>query len=69
LVADNGVRSAPAYASNDFSRSVGKGFGGTDGLTPLADITYQWTDSLMTYFRVSRGFQSGAVNDVVSDPA
>ncbi|MBP1687048.1 MAG: TonB-dependent receptor [Deltaproteobacteria bacterium] len=56
------------YASNDFSRSVGKGFGGTDGLTPLGDITYQWTDSLMTYFRVSRGFQSGAVNDVVSDP-
>jgi iron complex outermembrane receptor protein len=33
----------------------------------MADISYQWTDSLMTYFRVSRGFQSGAVNDVVSD--
>jgi len=56
------------YASYDFSKSVGKGFGGTDGLTPLFDVTFQWTDNLMTYFRASRGFQSGAVNDVVSDP-
>jgi iron complex outermembrane receptor protein len=55
------------HASYDFSKSVGKGFGGTDGLTPLLDLTFQWTDSLMTYYRMSRGFQSGAVNDVVSD--
>jgi len=50
-----------------FSASVGKGFSGTDGLTPMGDISYQWTDDLMTYVRVSRGYQSGAVNDAVTD--
>jgi iron complex outermembrane receptor protein len=28
----------------------------------MANIAYQWTDNTMTYFKVSRGFQSGTVN-------
>jgi len=54
-----------------FNKSVGRTFGregpGLPGLQPLGDITYQWTDDLMTYVRVSRGYQSGAANDTVSD--
>jgi len=51
----------------DFNVSTGKGFQGTDGLTPMGDISYQWTDELMTYFRVSRGFNSGTPNGRASD--
>jgi len=51
----------------DYSGVHGKAFGGfhgpgTPGLSPMADISYQWTDGLMTYFRVSRGFRSGGFN-------
>ena len=46
----------------DFQASVGKGFGGTEALTPMGAVEFQWTDRLMSYFRVSRGFQSGTVN-------
>jgi len=52
----------------DFQASVGKGFGGTDALTPMGAAEFQWTDNLMTYFRVSRGFQSGTVNADTIDP-
>ncbi|MFN8625859.1 MAG: TonB-dependent receptor [Candidatus Binatia bacterium] len=46
----------------DFKASVGKGFDGADALTPMGAVAFQWTESAMTYFRVSRGFQSGTVN-------
>lgn len=52
--------SGPACAFEPpFSASAGKAFGGWDGVSPMGDASYQWTDDLMTYFRVSRGFQSG----------
>jgi len=55
----------------DFNVSVAKGFGthgtGLPGLTPMGDISYQWTANLMTYFRVSRGFQSGGANGTATD--
>jgi iron complex outermembrane receptor protein len=34
----------------------------------MGDISYQWTDELMTYFRVSRGYTSGGFNDTNSLP-
>jgi iron complex outermembrane receptor protein len=34
----------------------------------MANIAYQWTDNTMTYFRVSRGYQSGGVNGRATDP-
>ena len=49
-----------------FTASVGKAFGGTDGISPMGNIAYQWTDSLMTYFRVSRGFKGGGFNGSAS---
>jgi iron complex outermembrane receptor protein len=55
----------------DFNASLGKSFGrsgaGVPGLSPMANIAYQWTDDLMTYARWSRGYQSGTANDQVSD--
>ncbi|MBP1687250.1 MAG: TonB-dependent receptor [Deltaproteobacteria bacterium] len=43
----------------DFHIAAGKAFGGSDAISPLGDISYQWTEQLMTYFRVSRGFKGG----------
>ncbi|MFN8628531.1 MAG: TonB-dependent receptor [Candidatus Binatia bacterium] len=63
-----GLCDAGIASLTSFDASVGKGFSGSDGLTPMGDLAYQWTDSLMTYVRVSRGYQSGAVNDAVNDP-
>lgn len=60
---NRGIRSL-----NNFTSSRGKAFGGTDALTPMADLAYQWTDELMTYFRVSRGFRGGGFNGTTSDP-
>ncbi|MBP1686269.1 MAG: TonB-dependent receptor [Deltaproteobacteria bacterium] len=45
-----------------YKASTGRGFGGTDALTPMVNLAYQWTDEIMTYGRVSKGYQSGAVN-------
>lgn len=42
-----------------FTAARGEAFGGGDGISPMGDISYQWTDDLMTYFRVSRGFRAG----------
>jgi len=52
----------------DFDTSAGKGFGGTDAISPIGDIRYQWTDNLMTYFRVSRGFKGGTFNGAATTP-
>jgi iron complex outermembrane recepter protein len=58
---------------NDFNYSVAKGFGvhgnALPGLSPMGNIAYQWTDNVMSYFRVSRGFQSGGVNGRATEPA
>jgi iron complex outermembrane receptor protein len=57
---------------NNFNLSVAKSFGahGTalPGLSPMGDVSYQWTDNTMTYFRISRGFQSGTVNGRATYP-
>ncbi|MBP1687227.1 MAG: TonB-dependent receptor [Deltaproteobacteria bacterium] len=57
--------------TRSFDKSVGRTFGregaGLPGLQPMANIAYQWTDDLMTYFRASRGYQSGTANDSVTD--
>lgn len=46
-------------SANAFRAAKSKTFGGTDGISPMGDISYQWTDDLMTYFRISRGFRAG----------
>ncbi|MFN8627670.1 MAG: TonB-dependent receptor [Candidatus Binatia bacterium] len=55
-----------------WSGSVAGSFGihGTamPGLSPMADVSYQWTDHLMTYFRVSRGYLTGVANGRAGDP-
>ncbi len=39
-----------------------------DAVTPLANVTYHWTSSLMTYFTFSKGFKGGGFTDRVSFP-
>ena len=61
------------FGLNDFTASAGKAFGGlhgsgTPGVSPMGDIAYQWTDELMTYFRVARGFKGGGFNGTAQDP-
>ncbi len=46
----------------------GKGFDGWDAVSPMGDASYQWTDDLMTYFRVSRGYQSGGFTPTAPAP-
>jgi iron complex outermembrane recepter protein len=57
---------------NNYNFSVAKSFGAhgnaLPGLSPMGDISYQWTNNAMTYFRVSRGFQSGGANGRATDP-
>jgi iron complex outermembrane receptor protein len=57
---------------NNFNSTVTKSYGahgtGLPALSPMANIAYQWTDSTMTYFRASRGYQSGGVNGRATDP-
>ena len=57
----------PTSAAN-WSASHGKAFGGTDGISPMGNIAYQWTDNLMTYFRVARGFKGGGFNGTAATP-
>lgn len=52
----------------DWKLAVGKAFGGTDGISPMGNIAYQWTDDLMTYFRIARGFKGGGFNGTTTDP-
>ncbi|MFN8624743.1 MAG: TonB-dependent receptor [Candidatus Binatia bacterium] len=53
---------------NDWQAAHGKAFGGTDALSPMGDISYQWTDDTMAYFRISRGFRGGGFNGTAGDP-
>jgi iron complex outermembrane receptor protein len=57
--------SSPADA---FRASKSQTFGGADGISPMGDISYQWTDDLMTYFRVSRGFRAGGFTPTAPSP-
>jgi iron complex outermembrane receptor protein len=61
----------PASPAN-WSGAHGKAFGihgsGAPGLSPMGDISYQWRDDVMTYFRISRGFKGGGFNDSAGDP-
>jgi iron complex outermembrane receptor protein len=36
-------------------------------VSPRFAVEYQWTDDIMTYASVSKGFKSGGVNDTVAD--
>jgi len=46
----------------------GADFSGADAITYTGDASFQWTDSVMTYFRASRGWQSGFANMDATDP-
>ncbi|MFN8628153.1 MAG: TonB-dependent receptor [Candidatus Binatia bacterium] len=57
----------PQNPAANFFIGAGKAFGGihgsgAPGINPLGDIAYQWTDDLMTYFRVARGYKTGGYN-------
>ncbi|MFN8627011.1 MAG: TonB-dependent receptor plug domain-containing protein [Candidatus Binatia bacterium] len=58
----------PTSTAPGFTNVAGKAFGGSDALSPMGDVSYQWTNDLMTYFRVSRGYTSGGFNDTASLP-
>jgi iron complex outermembrane receptor protein len=59
----------PNSTTPGYTNVGGKAFGGSDALSPMGDISYQWTDQLMTYFRVSRGYTSGGFNGTAPPPA
>jgi len=59
--------------SRSFSQRGGKAFGGihgagAPGIDPMGDISYQWTDELMTYARAARGFAGGGINPAGTRP-
>lgn len=39
-----------------------KASGKFDNISPMVSISYDWTDDIMTYFKVATGFQSGGFN-------
>ena len=53
---------------HDWSQGRGKAFGGWDAVSPMGNVAAQWTDNVMTYFRVARGYQSGGFNGTTTDP-
>ncbi|MFN8628511.1 MAG: TonB-dependent receptor [Candidatus Binatia bacterium] len=53
---------SPTSTAAGFVIHGGKAFGGTDAISPMFDVAYQWTDEVMTYFRISRGFTGGGFN-------
>ena len=50
-----------------FRNAMGADFGGTDAITYTGDASYQATESVMAYFRASRGWQSGYINADATD--
>lgn len=58
----------PSPALKDWTRSVGKAFGGTDGISPMGNIAFQATEDFMAYFRVARGYKGGGFNGTTNDP-
>ena len=58
----------PGPSPASFRKSVGKDFHGSQAITYTGDVSFQWTDSVMTYFRTSKGWQSGIPNADATDP-
>jgi iron complex outermembrane recepter protein len=58
----------PVPSITNWTSSRGKAFGGTDGISPMGNIAYQWTDDLMTYARIARGFKGGGFNGAATVP-
>ena len=58
---------AGCATSPNFEKGVGKDFGGPDAITFTGDASFQWTNSVMTYFRASQGWQSGFANQDATD--
>lgn len=58
----------PAFGVNTRTRlaDVNKTFENVSG---TASLSYQWTDDIMTYAKVSRGYASGGFNPRAPDPA
>jgi iron complex outermembrane recepter protein len=61
----------PTSSAPSLVISGGKAFGGLHGagvpaIDPMGAISYQWTDDLMTYVSVSRGFAGGGFNSTAS---
>ncbi|MFN8625938.1 MAG: TonB-dependent receptor [Candidatus Binatia bacterium] len=67
-------KDAGSYSTSPgFTGDRGSAFGGFNGkgapgISPMADISYQATDELMLYGRVSRGFTGGGFNPTASLP-
>lgn len=60
----NQVRSNPALAPNVFPNASGD----FDNVSWLVALSYDWADDVMTYFKVSTGYQSGGFNSRDSNP-
>ena len=56
------------FGFDNYYSGRGKAFGGTDAISPMGNVAYQWTDDVMTYAKVSRGFKSGGFNGRATSP-
>ncbi|MFN8626945.1 MAG: TonB-dependent receptor [Candidatus Binatia bacterium] len=57
----------PRNPAANWTAHAGTAFNGSDGLSPMANVAFQWTDNLMTYFRVARGFKGGGYNGTATN--
>lgn len=53
---------------DDWQNVASANFADAKGISPNVSASYQWTEDLMTYFRVARGFKSGGINIQTTDP-
>lgn len=58
------VKANPALAGNVFPEASGK----FDNVSWLVSLSYDWTDDVMTYAKVSTGYQSGGFNSRDTNP-
>ena len=58
---------SPTNPNLNWHAGVGTAFNGSDGLSPMGNISVQATDNLMAYFRVARGFKGGGFNGSTTD--
>jgi len=61
------IGGAGCATAPNFRAGVFGDFGGPGAITFTGDASYQWTDSVMTYFRASQGWQSGFANQDATD--
>lgn len=64
----NGCNLHIAPSLDDWQKVSNLNSAGTEGLSPNFSASYQWTDDLMTYFRLARGFKGGGVSSINTDP-